>query len=202
MLTGTKEMSAAAAKEGDGGMSVHGATARHFSGSAYYEYNNGQMRNGLTNCVFMLRSIAKGDGGFGVVPGSHKSNFAVPPDVRDSPPGGVVAPVVNPAVEAGDLLIFTEATLHATLPWYNGEHETRRLLYRYTPKYLHVDGGTFTTTQPAWVSELTDEQRAVLEPPYVYARPELDNNGDLKAPSGRATPDGRPSPSWRGRPKL
>jgi hypothetical protein len=65
-----------------------------------------------------------------------------------------------------------EATLHCTLPWTNPRHETRRLLFRYTPKYLHVDGGTFTTTQPAWVDELTDVQRAVLEPPYTYGRPE------------------------------
>ena len=88
-------------------------------------------------------------------------------------------------------VIFTEATLHTTLPWNNADHETRRLLYRFTPKYLHTDGGTFTTTQPAWVSELTDVQRAVLEPPYMYSRPELDNEGNLLPLKRRATPDGR-----------
>ena len=68
-----------------------------------------------------------------------------------------------------------------------------RLLYRYAPKYLHVDGGTFTTTQPAWVSELTDAQRAVLEPPYVYSRPELDNAGNLKVRPTPETPINPPS---------
>ena len=85
-----------------------------------------------------------------------------------------------------------EATLHCTLPWTNPRHETRRLLFRYTPKYLHVDGGTFTTTQPAWVDELTDVQRAVLEPPYTYGRPEISNDGQrVISPTSRATPDGR-----------
>lgn len=62
-------------------------------------------------------------------------------------------------MKAGDLVIFTEATLHCTLPWTNLNHETRRLLYRYSPKYIHMDGGTFEVTQPAWVSELTPAQQ-------------------------------------------
>ena len=62
-----------AAKGADGGVGVHGATARHFAGHAYYEYSNGQMRNGLSNCVFMLRPMSPGDGGFGVVPVATQS---------------------------------------------------------------------------------------------------------------------------------
>lgn len=69
MLTGTAEMSAARNAAGDGGMSVHGGTAHHFQGHSYYEYNNGQIRNGLSNCVYMLRDINEGDGGIGFVPG-------------------------------------------------------------------------------------------------------------------------------------
>lgn len=69
MLTGTAEMSAARDSAGDGGMSVHGGTARHFQGHSYYEYNNGQIRNGLSNCVYILRDINEGDGGVGFVPG-------------------------------------------------------------------------------------------------------------------------------------
>ena len=69
MLTGTAEMSAARDSAGDGGMSVHGGTARQFQGHSYYEYNNGQIRNGLSNCVYILRDIWEGDGGIGFVPG-------------------------------------------------------------------------------------------------------------------------------------
>jgi len=69
MLTGTAQMSAARDSAGDGGMSVHGGTARQFQGHSYYEYNNGQIRNGLSNCVYILRDIWEGDGGIGFVPG-------------------------------------------------------------------------------------------------------------------------------------
>lgn len=65
MLTGTAEMSASRAGRAggaDGGMSVHGGTAREFKGSTYYEYNNGQIRNGLSNCVYILKDIDAGDG--------------------------------------------------------------------------------------------------------------------------------------------
>ena len=56
-----------------------------------------------------------------------------------------------------------------------------------------MDGGTFEVTQPDWVSELTPAQQAVLEPPYVYARPEVSNDGQSVLPiKGGATPDGRP----------
>ena len=50
-------------------------------------------------------------------------------------------------------------------------------MYRYMPKYLHFAGGTFQTTQPEWVSELTPAQQAVLEPPYIYNRPLVANDG-------------------------
>ena len=90
---------------------------------------------------------------------SHKANYEVPRDIVQSANYGPVAPVVNPTMKAGDLLIFTEATLHCTLPWTNPHHETRRLLYRYSPKYIHMDGGTFEVTQPPWVSELTPAQQ-------------------------------------------
>jgi hypothetical protein len=33
------------------------------------------------------------------------------------------------------------------------------------------------TSQPDWVSELTEVQRAALEPPYVYNRPVIEDDG-------------------------
>lgn len=54
------------------------------------------------------------------------------------------------------------------------------MLYRYSPKVLHYAGDSnFTHSQPAWVSELTPAQQAVLEPAYIYDHPELDNDGAL-----------------------
>ena len=58
------------------------------------------------------------------------------------------------------------------------EHARRSLLYRYSPKYLHFAGGTYETNQPAWVGELTEAQQAVLEPPYIYDRPLIEEDGE------------------------
>ena len=57
------------------------------------------------------------------------------------------------------------------------EHERRSLLYRYSPHYLHYAGGYHQTTFPEWVNELTEAQRAVLEPPYHYNRPMIEEDG-------------------------
>lgn len=73
-------------------------------------------------------------------------------------------------------LPFNEATIHGTLPW-KGEGGRRSLLYRYSPKTLHFAGGTYRTEQPEWVSELTEAQQAVLEPPYIYNRPLIEEDG-------------------------
>ncbi len=75
------------------------------------------------------------------------------------------------------MVIFSENTLHGTLPW-QADHDRRALLYRYTPKYLHYDGGTYEVTQPEWVAELTEAQQAVLESPYIYHHPLIELDGE------------------------
>ena len=51
-------------------------------------------------------------------------------------------------------------------------------LYRYAGKETNYNAGVYTATQPEWVSELTDTQRAVLEPAYGRSRPEILNDGE------------------------
>jgi len=74
------------------------------------------------------------------------------------------------------MVIFNEATLHGTLPW-TADHPRKSLLIRYSPKYLHFAGGFYSTELPEWVSELTEAQQATLEPPYIYNRPLVDDDG-------------------------
>ena len=66
--------------------------------------------------------------------------------------------------------------MHATLPW-RGKQERRTMLCRYTPKYLHYTGSYYQTSMPDWVSELTPAQQVVFEPPYVFHRPPLKDDG-------------------------
>jgi hypothetical protein len=166
MLTGGKGME---------GLRIHGTTNVKFNGSRFYNYTNGQLRCGLIVVQYALADANPGDGGLCVVPGSHKANLDCPHEIttwekhQDT--------VYQVPLKAGDMVIFSENTLHGSLPW-KAKHERRALLYRYTPKYLHYAGGTYSVTQPEWVAELSEAQQAVLEPPYVYNRPLIEADGE------------------------
>jgi hypothetical protein len=97
--------------------------------------------------------------------------------------------VKQAACKAGDAVIFTEATMHSTLPW-TAEHQRRSVLFRYSPANSAHAGGRHAFDDefrvgdawaPGWLDGLTDAQRAVLEPPYSvgHERPTLDDRGEL-----------------------
>ncbi len=156
------------------GLILHGPGMHRFDGSQYYIYTNGHMRCGMVVFQFQLADVNEGDGGFCCIPGSHKSNFPMTKEIREWEANQEI--VYNVPCRKGDLLIFNEATIHGTLPW-KAQHERRSLLYRYSPKYLHFAGGVYQSTFPEWVNELTEAQRAVLEPPYIYNRPLIESDG-------------------------
>lgn len=161
------------------GLIIHGSGNYHFDGSQYYVYTNGQMRCSMVVFQYQLADVNPGDGGLCVIPGSHKANFPRPREISlwESDP----EIVYNVPCKAGDLVIFNEATSHGTLPW-RAKHERWSLLYRYSPKYLHFAGGYHQTSFPEWVNELTEAQRAVLEPPYIYHRPLIEEDGSVVRP--------------------
>jgi ectoine hydroxylase-related dioxygenase (phytanoyl-CoA dioxygenase family) len=91
------------------------------------------MRNGLTVVAYNLHDVNPGDGGFGCVPGSHKSNYPFPNEWRDL---GEAREIVRAVTgKAGTAIIFTEALAHGTMPW-RGAHERRTLFYKYCPHPL------------------------------------------------------------------
>jgi hypothetical protein len=156
------------------GLKLHGSGNVSFNGSRFYTYQNGDMRNGLIVCQYYLTDADPGDGGLCVIPGSHKANFDCPDPILSYEED--IEAVYQIPVRAGDLVMFNEATTHGTLPW-RGPGERRTALYRYSPKYLHYAGGVYETALPDWVAELTEAQRAVLEPPYIYHRPLIEDDG-------------------------
>lgn len=162
------------ADEGAEGLVLHGATSRLPSHAATYSYANGEMRCGLISIEFHLTPQEEGDGGFAAIPGSHKANFAMPEAIRLWEENRDI--LRNPGFNAGDILIFNEATIHGTLPW-RAAHQRRALLYRYAPRYLHYAGGYNSTSLPSWADELTDAQRAALEPAHYYRRPVIQDDG-------------------------
>ncbi len=146
---------------------LHGGEGHE--GDHWYKYRDGQMKNGLCVVTYFLASAAQGDGGFVCIPGTHKSNFI------DSIPHEVLryeraAPyVVQPAVEAGDALIFTEALVHGTHPW-KAAHERRALLYKFSPGHSAWSQNYYS---PDDYAGLTDQQCRILAPPCVGSRPDV-----------------------------
>lgn len=161
------------ASEGTEGLKLHGP-GHQFDGSQYYVYKNGIMRCGMVSFQFQLADIGPGEGGFCCVPGSHKANYPCPTEILECDPEE--DSVLHVPCKAGDLLIFNEATTHGTLPW-TAKHQRRTLMYRFSPKYLHFAGGYYASQFPEWTNELTEAQRAVLEPPYIYNRPLIEEDG-------------------------
>jgi ectoine hydroxylase-related dioxygenase (phytanoyl-CoA dioxygenase family) len=177
------------AKKGTGGHGLHGTTNRVFDSGLFYHYGNGQIRTGLAVFQFQLADINPGDGGIAVIPGSHKANFKCPEDIMLYSADREV--VRNVASKAGDMVIFLEATIHGALPW-TAEHNRRSLFYRYGPKYLNFHSDYIETSHPEWVSELTDVQRAALEPAHAYDRPLVGDDGASLVQTGNESVAQRP----------
>lgn len=154
-------------EEGDTGGHLHGGEGHE--GDHWYKYRDGVMRNGLTVCTFFLAPARAGDGGFCCIPGTHKSNFLreIPRHVmRFERPAPYV---VQPEVEAGDALIFTEALVHGTLPW-RGKQERRAMLYKYSPGHSAWSQNYYQLSD---YPDLSDQQRRILQPPSVGHREEV-----------------------------
>lgn len=139
------------------GTRLHGGAVPYHP-AFFYHCHNGEIRNGLTVVAYNLKDVNPGDGGFGCVPGSHKSHFPFPDEWRELDTLHPFMQAVTGA--AGTAIIFTEALTHGTLPWRGDERRT--LFYKYSPPTLswhrdYYDAGQY--------DDLTERQRAILEPP-------------------------------------
>ncbi len=142
---------------------LHGG-GEPYKPNAYYVYKNGRMFNGLTVVSYALTDINPGDGGFCALPGSHKSNYPIPPEyVSLEEPCDALAHV---PVKAGTALIFTEALTHGTMPW-TASRERRSLLYKYSPGN-QAWMGEYRVEMPK--TDLSEPQRLIMEPPYIQKR--------------------------------
>lgn len=154
-------------RKGQQGGHLHGGEGHE--GDHWYKYRDGIMRNGLCVVTFFLTSAATGDGGFACIPGTHKTNFlsGIPREVLRFERAADY--VVQPAVEAGDALFFTEALVHGTMTW-QANHERRALLYKYSPGYSAWSQKYYS---PEQYENPTEQQRRILSPPSVGHRPDV-----------------------------
>lgn len=170
------------------GFQLHGGTIDCASG-AYnpylaYTYSHDMIRCALMGCNLMLVDHKAGDGGFCIVPGSHKSNFKMPEGMMDGERYSEY--IIQPETKAGDVVLFSEGTVHGAKAWVS-DQERRTCLYRFSPatnvygrSYLGVDGAS--GWPEAMYADLTDAQSAVLEPPYANRldRPNINDDGSVE----------------------
>jgi hypothetical protein len=137
------------------GLGLHGG-GTPFDPAQHYRADGGRIRTGLMAAQWALVDHPPGGGGFVCVPGSHTSAFPLPSTFDREL-------VVQVPLGAGDVVVFTEALTHGTLPW-QGEQQRRTLLYKYSP-------GNSAYSDVTWPAELLDactpRQRLLLQPPSV-----------------------------------
>ncbi|MEO2004235.1 MAG: phytanoyl-CoA dioxygenase family protein, partial [Candidatus Poribacteria bacterium] len=130
-----------------------------FNPCFYYKCDGESFANGLISVAYNLRDVNEGDGGFGCLPGSHKSNIEMPESMRQLDDAHARVDRVTGA--AGTAVVFTEALIHGTLPW-AGADERRTLFYKYSPHALSWAAGYYDASA---YDDLSDRSRAALEAP-------------------------------------
>lgn len=176
--------------KGSNGHTLHGGAIDTNGKPAWnisYECRNQTIRAQLLTVSVALTDVNAGDGGYCVVPGSHKSNFPPPDELRHYE--DLTEMVVQPTLKKGDILIFTEAALHGTLPWRSEQHR-RSLLYRFSPAMVAYGRGYIPQWPSGILEGMTPAQLAVMEPPYNLRmnRPSVDpGSGEVVEPQPRET---------------
>lgn len=151
---------------GNVGLNLHGG-GMPYDPAQYYHVQNERVYCGLVVVSWALCDVGPGDGGFCCIPGSHKANFPLPPDVRNYKAHQDW--IKHVPQKAGSFLLFTEALTHGTLPW-TATHQRRSLLYKYCPG--HMSWGHHPRTEE-FLAPLTPQQQRLFEPPHVYRRAKI-----------------------------
>ena len=154
------------ADEGADRLNFHGGN-RPYDPPEYYHFRNDRMFNGLTVVSWQLCDVGPEEGGFCCIPGSHKSNWPTPPEIKEA---HIKADCVTiPKAKAGSVVIFTEALTHGSGPWI-ADHQRRSLLFKYSP--AQQSWSRDHIKPPEGVS-FTDRQKLLFEPPYFNQRQSL-----------------------------
>jgi ectoine hydroxylase-related dioxygenase (phytanoyl-CoA dioxygenase family) len=180
-----------AQEKGAEGFALHGGTIDCGSGqyNPHLAYSCFQqtIHCSLLGVNVMLTDHNAGDGGFCVVPGSHKSNFQMPKRMLD---GELYEEFIRqPVTKAGDVVLFSEGTVHGAKAW-TADHERRACLYRFAPatmaygrSYFGHNGSSTGWPDAMYTESMTPAERAVLEPPFANRldRPNIvpGDDGDL-----------------------
>ena len=152
---------------GGEGFDLHGGTFDRSSGQYLhdlaYDCRAGQMNCNLLAMSVQLTDTNAGDGGYVCIPGSHKANFPVPEKI-ETLQEHYAEYLHQPVMKAGDVLFFTEACAHGSVPL-KAASERRVALYRFAPPTCMYGRGVYDIPKEVR-DDMTEAQRAVIEKPY------------------------------------
>lgn len=134
------------------------------SARTYHHQNEVRFAQGII-AIWALTDVEEGDGGFALVPASHKSSVETPSDLLDGTDDMDL--VLQLPLRAGDLLLCVESVLHGVKPWRLTASRRLVALTFAAEQAQRLDREK--DPPPKWVDELTPEQRAVVAP---LGRPE------------------------------
>ena len=145
-----------------GGPLVGGSEPRDLA-RGYYQQNDARFCQGIL-AVWALEDVNEGDGGFALIPASHKNYVETPEDVLTG--ADDMGLTVQLSLKAGDLLLCAETTLHGVRPW-QGEGPQRLLAYgcigASVRRSINADATGEKESAPEWLAELTPAQRVVMQ---------------------------------------
>ena len=154
---------------GDPGAPLVGGNEPRDPAIAYYFQNGRRFSEGV-RVLWALEDVEEGDGGFVLVPCSHKAHLATPAAVATG--ADDMGLTSQPVLKAGDLLIVALATVQGMRPW-QGPGRQRLLSYEFVGRGVIRSAGTGPQTKaeprPEWHAELSAVQRASLYKPGYQA---------------------------------
>ncbi|MBM3264347.1 MAG: phytanoyl-CoA dioxygenase family protein [candidate division Zixibacteria bacterium] len=151
---------------GKGGyIGIHGGGALPLCYLTFRQENTGEWMVGQINVITALQPIGPGDGATTLIPGSHKSAIRHPKlteqGYRSDDAAGNQVGMKEMYLDAGDILLFTDAICHGSAARTHKGYR-RMILYRYSPRFLR-SRFHYVPSETLWAA-LTEEQRAILDP--------------------------------------
>ena len=150
---------------------IHSGGHVPISYMTFRQHNTGAWMVGQINVLMALDDIGPGDGATVLVPGSHKATEVHPRMEVDGRPivsahherqgAGNALGMHEIHMQAGDVLLFTDAVTHGSAERTNPGYR-RTVLYRYSPRYVRTRFNY--QLSPALAARLTPERRAILQP--------------------------------------
>jgi hypothetical protein len=161
--------------------------AGQYANQGFFQYHWSAGKPVCSCLVFALimEPQPAGEGGFVVVPGSHKSNSGLAGmDVfHKILQTNLNTDIVHqPVLEPGDVLLFTEALIHGTAAWKYPEKRRRNLYFKYcmgSMGWLPQDHEEINQLR----ARARNEQEKLLFRPAYVARRSFDPDLDWRTPT-------------------